>query len=116
MPYLTDPHRKMGTIQQLCGEPIARDESDAALHKAAMDRGLRQFLDRCEYGGAADNTSDMFDRVIGEINRNGAFPRCRVCGVAMGLFLAAPSDANAEERIFKCPKCGMIETKLVETG
>jgi hypothetical protein len=115
MTYLSEPHSKMGTIQKICGEPIPRDVSDAALHKMAMDRGLRQFLDRCEYGGAADETSDMFDRVIAEINRNGAFPPCRVCGVAMGLFLATPIEANSEERIFKCPKCGMIETKLVET-
>jgi hypothetical protein len=65
--------------------------------------------------GQTDKTSDMFDHIIGEMDRNVAFPPCRVCGVAMGLFLATPSaDTSKEERIFKCPKCGMIETNIIE--
>jgi hypothetical protein len=117
MPYLAEPHSKLdlpGTIRGTCGETITSDASDAALHKVAMDRGLRQFLDRCEHGDTANKTAEMFDHIIGEIDRNVAFPPCRVCGVAMGLFLATPGDRNSEERIFKCPTCGMIETKVVE--
>jgi hypothetical protein len=118
MADLAEPHSKLdlpSTIRGTGSEPITWDASDAALHKVAMDRGLRQFLDRCEHGDAADKTAEMLDHIIGEIDRNVAFPPCRVCGVAMGLFLATPSDGNSQERIFKCPTCGMIETKLVET-
>ena len=83
-------------ILKIYGEPVASDSADAALQKVAMDHGLFQFLDRCEHGSAA-------------------FPPCRVCGVAMDLFLATPEiDTRAEERMFKCRTCGMFESKLVE--
>jgi hypothetical protein len=102
-------------ILKIYGEPVASDSADAALQKVAMDHGLFQFLDRCEHGSASDRTYDMFDHLLGELDRNAAFPPCRVCGVAMDLFLATPEiDTRAEERMFKCRTCGMFESKLVE--
>lgn len=108
-------NHRFGNVQKKYGEPVASDSTDVALHEVAMNYGLRQFLDSCERGNAPDRTSEMFDQIIGEIDRNAAFPPCRVCGVAMDLFLVTPeNDTTAEERIFKCPTCGMIESRLVE--
>ncbi len=75
MPHLAQPPTKSGflsTIRQ--SELITSEESDAALHKVAMDRGLRQFLDNREHGDPSDKTSDMFDHIIGEIKSERRFP------------------------------------------
>lgn len=40
-------------------------------------------------------------------------PRCRRCQTRMGLLSASPKPDNCEKRIFECPKCRFIETKVI---
>jgi Zn finger protein HypA/HybF involved in hydrogenase expression len=59
--------------------------------------------------------SDMPDKLIDEVARHAAFPPCRSCGSAMEIVLVTPRDVKThEERMFKCPKCGGMESKIVE--
>jgi hypothetical protein len=59
--------------------------------------------------------ADMTDKLVGEVARHAAFPPCRGCGSAMLLILVRPRDDKThEERTFKCPKCGLVESKIVE--
>jgi hypothetical protein len=63
----------------------------------------------------AENLSDMFDKLIGEMGRNVVFPPCQGCGLAMVIAQITPSNNRAyEERMFRCPKCGVMEAKIVE--
>jgi hypothetical protein len=63
----------------------------------------------------AEDASDMFDKLIGEMGRNAAFPPCQSCGLAMVIVQIMPADDPAyEDRIFKCPKCGVLESKKIE--
>ncbi len=63
----------------------------------------------------ADNLPDMFDKIIGEMGRNAVFPPCQGCGLAMELAQITPTNDPAhEERMFRCPKCGVMEAKIVE--
>ena len=62
----------------------------------------------------ADNPSDAFDKIIGEMGRNLAFPPCPSCGKAMGLVQVMPADDTGhEERLFKCSGCGTMESKIL---
>ncbi len=66
-----------------------------------------------ENGG--EDLSDMCDKLLGEMDRNAAFPPCQSCGLAMVIVQITPNDDPAyEERMFKCPKCGVMEAKTVE--
>jgi predicted RNA-binding Zn-ribbon protein involved in translation (DUF1610 family) len=61
------------------------------------------------------NLSEMTDRLLGEIARDAAFPPCKSCGLAMEIVQIVPADKSThEERMFKCPKCGVMEAKTVE--
>jgi hypothetical protein len=64
---------------------------------------------------SAENLSDMFDKIIGEIGRNVVFPPCQGCGLAMEIAQITPGNKPGyEERMFRCPKCGVMEAKIVE--
>jgi hypothetical protein len=66
-------------------------------------------------GVGSENLAEMSDKLIGEIGRNAAFPPCQSCGLAMVIVQITPRDDRAyEERMFKCPKCGVMEAKTVE--
>jgi hypothetical protein len=63
----------------------------------------------------AENLSDMFDKLIGQMGRNAAFPPCKGCGLAMEIAQITPTDdTNYEERMFRCSRCGVLEAKTVE--
>jgi len=63
----------------------------------------------------ADNLPDMFDKIIGEIGRNAVFPPCQGCGRAMEVSQITPTNnPTYEERMFRCPKCGVMEAKIVK--
>jgi hypothetical protein len=63
----------------------------------------------------AENLSDMFDELIGQIGRSAAFPPCKGCGLAMEIAQITPTvDTNCEERMFRCSRCGVMEAKTVE--
>jgi predicted RNA-binding Zn-ribbon protein involved in translation (DUF1610 family) len=61
-----------------------------------------------------DQLSEAFDQLMGEISRNLAFPPCPSCGKAMVLAqVMPPDDIGHEERVFKCPNCGTMESKIL---
>jgi hypothetical protein len=63
----------------------------------------------------AESLSDMADKIIGEMDRNAVFPPCQACGLAMEIAQITPtSNTTHEERMFRCPKCGLMEAKIVE--
>ena len=63
----------------------------------------------------AENLPEMFDKIIGEMDRNVVFPPCQGCGLAMEVAQITPTDnPDYEERMFRCPKCGVMEAKVVE--
>jgi hypothetical protein len=65
-------------------------------------------------GDSEDKVSQAFDQFIGEMSRNLAFPPCLSCGSAMALVqVMPPDDIGHEERIFKCPHCGTMESKIL---
>jgi len=40
-------------------------------------------------------------------------PDCAICRSSMNLTVITPSSNFREKRLFECPKCGFIETKIV---
>jgi hypothetical protein len=63
----------------------------------------------------SENLPDMFDKIIGEMGRNAVYPPCQGCGLAMEVAQITPTDnPTYEERMFRCPKCGVTEAKIVE--
>jgi hypothetical protein len=63
----------------------------------------------------AEHLPEMFDKITGEMGRNVVFPPCKGCGLAMEVAQITPSNNPAyEERMFRCPKCEVMEAKTVE--
>jgi hypothetical protein len=40
-------------------------------------------------------------------------PDCARCRSSMNLTVITPSSNSCEKQLFECPKCGLIETKVV---
>jgi hypothetical protein len=40
-------------------------------------------------------------------------PRCARCGIRMNLISLAARPDHSEKRTFECPKCELIETRVV---
>jgi hypothetical protein len=39
-------------------------------------------------------------------------PDCARCQISMNLTVITPSSSSCERRLFECPQCGFIETKV----
>ena len=91
-----------------------RGEKQKKKPKVKDKRQSERFKETAREVGA-DNLSYMFDKLIGEMGRNAAFPPCPGCGLAMVIAQITPSKNPAyEERMFRCPRCGVMEAKTVE--
>jgi hypothetical protein len=56
------------------------------------------------------SSHSLTDVLLSPIER----PRCARCRLRMNLISLAPRADRSEERTFECPKCDLIETRMVQ--